>query len=1172
MDQPVTKYSPQGDGLVGHDTPPILEPAWKPTASVASSKTSRKAKSRGCLSFCCSLPSEMCQCCCALSGRVLEGRGNKLAMGLPLVTSVANSTASRGDISVMSSLPIRVPHGDAVHADLWYASRVPTGQCYKPKQPFSQSLAFGNSALTAQNVMLQPSPATLPQSLRGWQYVGPYSSTQPQGMVAAAQHECLPNAGGCIHEGQLQPVTLLLTPRQAELLQLLFALQSGAGSPKPGCCVERGHGDNTGHFHPSGGFIDGLPASLLAGTGSAAQGQTASTDDTSQQRCTLQTLLYHRAQRILSPSELHLLRHVLCLERLGPLDDCAVSLLQSLTNRGNAEPLSVFERQSFVDLLKQHPNETLLKSQEQLLKTLLVKALASSLSPEQEKHAGNSLQEKYAPPFSAHTVEGLENVLKMQVVSGNELARIGIQAAVEEQLKPYCTRPQQLAIHRLLFLEQPWHLSSEQRDLLETLIAQPAAWWSPAQKVEFFESISPAEPRRSFTSGPWKPARLLLQLLRSTLTPYQNRHLSVLLNAEDAVQSAEATQPTSFSPKQLVPSVSQQRLMTLIRQALGCGNLTTAENREMHAGILQELARLVPEEQLGALNKLILLDDRPLPPMTNLEALKELLQAHESLKVEGGTPAFAEPLDNDGLRKAFIRCLAISLSPQQLSLLKHMLQTDSRTQREEECLEAEGDWTPQQSTSSAHAGHACGGNSQNSRPVPTSGRGKYDAMKDVPQLSNCLQKPLGGAMTEDQAELLAHLLQLHYVGCLPPERSKLLTELLEGGHEAGLASDEHQQLLLQLLLRQLSATFSKDQLRLIEELVDSKQVPASQSSAHSHSSANQTGDGRVPESYRDIAACLTPDQRHMLEWLTGRHKEYALGKQHQLPCGQLAPCSEHGTPEGEPQPPQQLMALHKLASTLSPEQLEMILRLLDHDWSHIRQSIPASSEVNLESNGMSWPPRDVGAGQQTALPSVDKSHPERARGIFGASDSWECSRPCEEHKAAEVMLHETPSGAREPGSEVVKSARELPTLLRGLQEREVFAISPASQQGGLNKGVDESLSHMKIQGLNMTGACSPGAGGQTDPSQQLAIGNNSQTNLNPALTRYVAVKHGLSLCIIHTTCCCMVPVHRYIRKWLVAARLNETYHMLVKCGLGGVPGLALLKTCRTSGFWWNNWR
>ncbi|KAL8271932.1 hypothetical protein Esti_004056 [Eimeria stiedai] len=418
-----------------------------------------------------------------------------------------------------------------------------------------------------------------------------------------------------------------------------------------------------GPFGKSGGTgITPLSAAYSGVWGAALQA-----DCVSNPRGILQAVLFSHAQSVLSAIELHALRHVLQLERTGPLEDEATQLVQALADPLSAEPLSASEHECLVGLLKRREVTSLPAARKHRLKSLLVRAFASSLFPEQQECAKSALLSAvHAPPMSPGGLSRLAAVLK-----GGCWGCTDVQAGIEEQLKPLCTLPQQQAIHRLLFLEGPWSLSLEERELLEALRVQlPAP--SADQGLRVFTGSAQPQREESADSSVCESLHLLLQLMTATLTSDQRTHLFALLHIEESASGdTETGQPSVREEEhQVAPHLLSARLVTLMRRVLDGQRLTPAECRELQEGALQALEQLVPGEQLRALQRVIGVDDRATGSEENPGALRDMQLA---LTIREIPSAYLDQLDRRRLRGTLLQCLGRTLSSEKLWVLTRVL-------------------------------------------------------------------------------------------------------------------------------------------------------------------------------------------------------------------------------------------------------------------------------------------------------------------------------------------------------------------------------------------------------------------------------------------------------------------------------------------------------------------
>ncbi|KAL8455763.1 hypothetical protein Emag_000337 [Eimeria magna] len=486
------------------------------------------------------------------------------------------------------------------------------------------------------------------QSLLGAQ--GPGADLRDE-VKAASQHPFQTNmASTPFHEMTLSFSTPMQTARSSNLKAI------EAGGP--------------GRVFPyeSAGTATPVSVTSLNAAFSGVWGAAVRADCVSNPQGILQEILFSHGQSVLSAIELHALRHVLQLERTGPLEDEAAQLVQVLANPLSAEPLSASEHKCLVGLLKRRGATALPAAKNHRLKSLLVRAIASSLSPEQKDCAKAAwLGAAHVAPMSPSGISRLAAFLNGEGWEGTD-----VQAAIEEQLKPLCTLPQQQAIHRLLFLEEPWSLSLEERKLLEFLQMQ-----LPALSLDqgSGDSTRTEQPQREdiADSNVREALHALLQLLGATLTSNQRMHLLALLHITGTSpgHTQEKGQLSGEEEEQQSAiKLLSARLVTLVCRFLNAQPLTPAECRELQERILRALEELVPGEQLRALQRVIDLDDRAPGSEEHLRALEDMQLALTTKQISS---ACLDQLDRSGLRVTLLHCLGRTLSSEQLSILTRVL-------------------------------------------------------------------------------------------------------------------------------------------------------------------------------------------------------------------------------------------------------------------------------------------------------------------------------------------------------------------------------------------------------------------------------------------------------------------------------------------------------------------
>ncbi|KAL8440021.1 hypothetical protein Efla_007325 [Eimeria flavescens] len=497
-------------------------------------------------------------------------------------------------------------------------------------------------------------------------------SVPPPPAETAAIAYSLPQ--GLIHSSKTVPFAVHGAPQQqaAAVSPAVDAVDVGPPAVKPESGSEA---EQLLHLEAGGAFARWSP---LSHPSWAVPDEAVRADCILQPQSILQAILFSHAQGLLSTGELHVLRHVLRAERMGPLEDREAELLQAVSSLQNAEPLSQAEDQVFIKLLKRQARAALPDTRKHRLRELLLRGIAVSLTSEQRANAVAAFQAAPPSPLYPRCLHRLCVILHNGDEEFAVFRKDEVQAAVEEQLKFRCSLQQQMAIHRLLYLEEPWPLSLAQRQLLQVLQRQPAAWWTAKQEVEFFDRFAQPQLNSETSSFVTEDVQLLLQLMRAALTAEQEGHLAFLLQSTASPSPAEAAEAEADmimrgSPQACLPFAV--RLMGLIQRVLEGSRLTFDENQEMQNGILLELSKLVSDDQLQVLRTVVSLDHRTSTWVErNLRVLKELHDAGNVLTSVEDFSKCSDPTQNGGLRKAFLRCLAISLSSEQLSLLKKLLQ------------------------------------------------------------------------------------------------------------------------------------------------------------------------------------------------------------------------------------------------------------------------------------------------------------------------------------------------------------------------------------------------------------------------------------------------------------------------------------------------------------------
>ncbi|CDJ41515.1 hypothetical protein ETH_00007215 [Eimeria tenella] len=672
----------------------------------------------------------------------------------------------------------------------------------------------------------------------------------------------------------------------------------------------------------------------------------------------LQEMLYYYSCEVFSADDLHVLRHVLCAERMGPLMDEEAKLLHELLSNTGTSCLSLSERQLFISLLGKRANGSLSPEEELSLKTLLLRALANSLSSEQQLNASAALQDKFSVPLSPYVLDDLRRVL---YEADDEQSRSDVQAALEEQLKPYCGLKQRIAIHRLLFLEPPWPLSPEDRHLLETLYFQPAAWWSPAQEKRFFNSIA-SDTVKGESNSSSEALQLLLQLLAASLTLSQRQHLSGLLEAPEVQGNATELQSTESAQwSGGLPTPLQARTMALTQRAIDGETLTAVETCDLQHGILQELSRLLPQEYVGALHCVVHLHGsapltrNALPILEELQCARDMWQSSGDLIICGGRK------DGSGLQHMFVNCLAASLTLEQLQLLTQLLQEGIQLQetdaRQSSVQQPHSGFLPAPfqatTTLSGNAGSCTveipGPRYREDSELISSKEGAGDETSELRADCTLL-------LTRDQAGLLELLLELHDIGAQGSQQDDMLANLLRRFQFSGPVSDEPHQLVHQLLLFQLSRSLSEEQVKLIEKVANASRDEVSQVNADASSDAQQLGGTTLAPGDRGSRnTCqihnelISANQRQLLQWMLSQQINQAPG------CAQRLPRSDLGASIGNEDSKSMLCnskpwkLLIRLSGSLTRAQVQMILLLLE--WTPGYSTAPES--MDLENNSFS---------------------------------------------------------------------------------------------------------------------------------------------------------------------------------------------------------------------------
>ncbi|CDJ51087.1 WD domain, G-beta repeat-containing protein, putative [Eimeria brunetti] len=654
----------------------------------------------------------------------------------------------------------------------------------------------------------------------------------------------------------------------------------------------------------------------------------------------LQDVLYRLACNILSAEELHVLRHVLRAERIGPLMANEFNMLNQLLGYTGADPLSPSERQLFISLLRKRASGAVINSDEEVtLRTLLLQALASSLSSEQHRNASYSLQKKETPRISPIYLDDLYRTLNGP---DHQQGRNTVQAALEEQLASCCGWPQQMAIHRLLFLEPPWPLSPEERQFLEALYVQPAVWWSPAQENRFFTSL--AEGRgEGAVDPPDEALQLLLQLLAASLTPLQRQHLAALLG-EPNVQLTAQQPPTLLSRKhEVAPMPGQVRTMALLQRVLEGERLTPVENGFLQDGILRELWQLLPPEDAQALYSVVLSSDPISVPRSSVPVLQELQRARELWEAGGDLATCVEQAGGSGCRQMFMYCLAMSLNTQQLKGLAQLLREHSEEQKPDKEQQvsqgssARTQWVSCHSNSPFHGDGDPVGYRVAEEPKEgcTGENDDYSAIQEAGARPAELQTDSVKVLTQGQVDILKLLLELHNLGCNASQQEDLLADLLSRFKFSGPISDQQLQLVHQLVLLQFSTSFSEAQVELIGRIISAVQCAPHQTGARNSAQidcapALATGDETMPRACQYHSELITPSQRRLLQWFISRRFSHDPASVQRPLCSQhMTPFIMNGDTPVEPYVTVPYQPLLQLASSLSEAQVEMLLLFLD---------------------------------------------------------------------------------------------------------------------------------------------------------------------------------------------------------------------------------------------------
>ncbi|KAL8433129.1 hypothetical protein ACSSS7_004106 [Eimeria intestinalis] len=454
-------------------------------------------------------------------------------------------------------------------------------------------------------------------------------------------------AEGAIHHPF--QIDMASTPFHQTALHFSMPAQT-AGFMDPKSTMVEGRGK-----HPScesEGTVTPASVTSLNAAYSGVWGAAIRADCVSNPQGILQAVLFSHAQGVLSAIELHALRHVLHLERTGPLENEATQVVQVLADPLSAEPLSASEHKCLVGLLKLCGVTSHSAAKNHRLKSLLIRALASSLSSEQQACASSALRgEAPAPPMSPSGLSRLAAFLNGDGWEGTDL-----QAEIEEHLKPLCTLSQRQAIHRLLFLEGPWLLSLEERELLEALQVQLPASVAHQGTMVFTKTEPQCEHAADLSVC--EVLHVLLQLLAATLTSSASGHKETEQRFVGKEEHQAAIQPLSA------------RLVTLMRRVLDAQPLAPAECWELQQGALRALEQLVPGGQLQAIQRIIDLDEQAPCSEENLGVLRDM---QLTLPMKEIPFACLDQLDGSGLRGALLRCLGRTLSSEQLWVLKRVL-------------------------------------------------------------------------------------------------------------------------------------------------------------------------------------------------------------------------------------------------------------------------------------------------------------------------------------------------------------------------------------------------------------------------------------------------------------------------------------------------------------------
>ncbi|CDI76178.1 WD domain, G-beta repeat-containing protein, putative [Eimeria praecox] len=557
----------------------------------------------------------------------------------------------------------------------------------------------------------------------------------------------------------------------------------------------------------------------------------------------------------------------------------------------------------------------------------LLRALANSLSSEQQLNASAALQNKRASPVSPCLLDDLRRTL---IGPDHLQGRIAVQAALEEQLALYCGWPQRLAIHRLLFLEPPWALSPEERYLLETLYAQPTVWWSPAQEDRFFTSL--ADSRAGALNSSGEVVQLLLQLLAASLTPQQRLHLETLLGVPH-MQATIQQIPTILSRKQdVAPTSAQVRAMALLQRTLEGEVLTPVENGLLQEGILRELSQLLPPEELQALYSLLLSRAPVLVPGSSVLVLEDLRRARELWESRRGIAACMEQVGK-GFRQMFVHFLAFSLTAEQLEVLNQLLRRSSG--------EPESDREPQRSHGLAaciqsaacytntplHGDDAGYREAEDSKAGPRAAKQASISIKEAVEGHEGLKTECVTAMTREQAAFLELLVELHHFGCQTSQQDNMLVNLPNRYKFLGPAFDQQLRLAGQLFLFHFSKSLSEKQVEFIRRITCVAQYAPQRRKAHSdeqtsYSTSLTTGGETVREACQFASEPIMPSQRWLLHWLLSQKLNQAAPRELMPPL-----MNEDSPAELRIVVPQQ--PLLQLASSLSEAQVEMLLFFLN---------------------------------------------------------------------------------------------------------------------------------------------------------------------------------------------------------------------------------------------------